>query len=209
VWRLHHSVDGVLTATRREISLAPHVGVDTEELDEHFRRLRDGCPPDQAVAVVDFSVGGLLPGWSDEWVVVDRERVRQVHLRTLTMLSRAFAAAGDLDRAVLTAYRAAQVDPLRESTHRLLLELHIAAGDYAEALRRHEEFRRTLYAELGILPSPHARMILERIPTEAPPVPSRGGRDAPMTASAHDAPDLGSRRARLESRSDEHPRASH
>src|SRR5688500_4185115 len=30
VWRVHHSVDGILAVTRREVSLVPHIGVDTE-----------------------------------------------------------------------------------------------------------------------------------------------------------------------------------
>ena len=81
-------------------------------------------------------------------------------------LARAFAADGDLDSAVLTAYRALALQPLRESTHRLLVELHVAAGDYGEALRRYRCSRVLLAAELGVRPSPRMVALVRGIPRQ-------------------------------------------
>src|SRR4029079_18857405 len=53
--------------------------------------------------------------------------------------------------------------PFRESAHRVLMEVHEAAGNPAEALRVFESLRRLLREELGAAPGPpamagHARL---------------------------------------------------
>ncbi|MCX2946940.1 AfsR/SARP family transcriptional regulator [Lentzea sp. NEAU-D7] len=50
---------------------------------------------------------------------------------------------------------AVQTDPLRESAHRTLVQLHLADGNPAQALRQYQTYRALLRAELGLEPSPH------------------------------------------------------
>jgi Bacterial transcriptional activator domain. len=46
-------------------------------------------------------------------------------------------------------------EPLRESAHRQLIEVHLAEGNRVEALRQYEAYRQLMRDELGLGPSPH------------------------------------------------------
>ena len=83
--------------------------------------------------------GDLLPeAGSAEWVVAERERLRLAAADAGEQLARVEAAAGDVGAAVEQARRALSFDTYRDSTWRLLIELHERAGDLsaAHAVRR-------------------------------------------------------------------------
>ena len=54
-------------------------------------------------------------------------------------------------------------NPYRESCYALLMEIHAARGDVAEALRRYDTLRRLLRNELGVLPSTALVRLSERL----------------------------------------------
>lgn len=95
----------------------------------------------------------LLPGWYDDWLVVDRERIRQLRLHALEALATRRMRAGQYAAALDAALAAVRADPLRESAHRCVIGAHIAEGNVAEALRQYEACRTLLAVELGIGPS--------------------------------------------------------
>jgi two-component SAPR family response regulator len=103
----------------------------------------------------------LLPGWSDLWVTDEREWFSQLCLRTLETLSTRLHALGDTFHAHEAAVAAVRADPLRESAHRRLIELHLADGNPAAALRQYAAYRTRLRTELGIAPSPEIRRLVE------------------------------------------------
>jgi DNA-binding SARP family transcriptional activator len=102
----------------------------------------------------------LLPGWTDAWVQAERDWFRQLRLRALETLSERFRVKGDYFRAHETAVAAVQGDPLRESAHRRLIELHLADGNPAEALRQFTSYRDLLRVELGLAPSPEIHRLV-------------------------------------------------
>lgn len=46
---------------------------------------------------------------------------------------------------------------MRETTHQLVLEIHLAEGNVSEALRHYRVLKNTLWQELGIRPSDRLR----------------------------------------------------
>src|SRR3712207_8842055 len=60
------------------LALAPGVGVDVRELAAWAIRTRDPRTDldDLELPPADL-LGDLLPGWQDDWVLVERERLRQ------------------------------------------------------------------------------------------------------------------------------------
>ncbi|PWW66976.1 AfsR/SARP family transcriptional regulator [Actinokineospora spheciospongiae] len=112
--------------------------------------------------------GELLPGWDEPWVAQEREWFRQVRLRTLEMLSERYRRAGDLYLAHKTAVAAVRVDPLRESAHRALVELHLADGNPAEAVRQFHHYRALVRRELGLDPSPAISGLVHHLVAERP-----------------------------------------
>jgi DNA-binding SARP family transcriptional activator len=84
---------------------------------------------------VDTYGGDLLAGCYDEWLLEERERLRQRYLDALERLAGVLAEGGDHARAIPYAERLARHDPLREETCRLLMRLHGARGDRGRAQR--------------------------------------------------------------------------
>jgi DNA-binding SARP family transcriptional activator len=93
--------------------------------------------------------GDLLPeDGSAEWVVADRDRLRLAAADAGEQLARAEAASGDVTTAVEQARRALTFDTYRDSTWRLLIELHERAGDLSAAHAVRRQYGKIL-AELG------------------------------------------------------------
>jgi hypothetical protein len=75
--------------------------------------------------------------------------------------------------AVTIAESAVQLDPFRETGHRLLVEAESARGDRGAALRAFNRCEQLLADELGVRPSPETMAILERVSATADPGLSR------------------------------------
>jgi DNA-binding SARP family transcriptional activator len=95
----------------------------------------------------------LLPDWYDDWVILERERYRQLRLHALEALSRLLADRDRYAEAIDVGLAAVACEPLRESAHRVLIRTHLAEGNVAEAARQYRSYRRMLQEELGVEPS--------------------------------------------------------
>jgi len=60
-----------------------------------------------------------------------------------------------------------ETDPLRESGHRLLLDVHLQEGNVAEAVRQYERYAHLLERELRVRPSDLMTAQLRRFRTAA------------------------------------------
>src|SRR4029077_344554 len=122
----------------------------------------NGRPDDEAELAPDprLLTGELLPDWYDDWVMVERERLRQLSLHALEALAEQLLEVGRLGAALEAALEAVAMEPLRESAHRLLIRIHLAEGNGAEAIRESELCGRLLRDQLGLEPSPQlARLV--------------------------------------------------
>jgi len=102
----------------------------------------------------------LLPTWDEDWVLLERERYRQTRLHALERLSEQLRVQRRYDDAMQAALAALAGEPLRESAHRLVIEVHLAEGNAAEALRQYHLYRELLRTELGLAPSAGIRTLV-------------------------------------------------
>jgi len=154
LWRLHKIAPGLVHARRDTLSLADGVQVDVRELNCWAQRILDPTTSvDELVAACLRLRGELLPGWYDDWVLLERERLRQLRMHSLEALADRLAADGCYGEAVQAAYVAIQAEPLRESAHRTLIRAHLAEGNIIEAMHAYESFRTMLADEIGAAPS--------------------------------------------------------
>jgi hypothetical protein len=72
--------------------------------------------------------GELLPGWYEDWVLVERKRLRQLRMHALEALAEKLTEAGRYGVAMPAAYAAVRADPVRESAHRAVVRVHLAEG---------------------------------------------------------------------------------
>jgi SARP family transcriptional regulator, regulator of embCAB operon len=153
----------VVSADRLEISLVEGVSVDLDEARVLAGRLLTGAmasePDEAAAAVAPLSVE-LLPGWYEEWVLLEAEEWRQLRLHALEAAAGVLAGAGRFGEAVGAAQAAVSADPLRESPHRALIGVHLSEGNQSEAVRAFEHYRQTLFGALGLEPTQRMRELL-------------------------------------------------
>ncbi|HEY5275842.1 MAG TPA: BTAD domain-containing putative transcriptional regulator [Coriobacteriia bacterium] len=163
LWRVRKLPGTLVVANGEELALAPDVAVDVRVLGSLALHLIDR-PDEPAVSFADDRqtdvealavASDLLADWSDDWLLVERERFRQLRLHALERLCGLLATAGRFGRAVEMCLAAVSGEPLRESAHRQLIEVHLAEGNRVEALRQYEAYRQLMRDELGLGPSPH------------------------------------------------------
>ncbi len=112
--------------------------------------------------------GELLADLSDEWILYDRERLRDTALTNLERLITSARRDGDFARALHYAQRLSAIDPWREDAVRHAMELRYAAGDRAGALAEFEKFAMRLREELDADPMPETVACYESIGRNAP-----------------------------------------
>jgi DNA-binding SARP family transcriptional activator len=132
---------------------------------EHFERaLAEG----RLGEAVETYTGELLEGRYDDWLVEERERLAGLHLEALERLARQHEGGRRWPEAIRCAERLVAQDPLREESHRLLMQLCRASGDRARAVRAYHVCATALERELGIEPSPETRAVYESLVAAAP-----------------------------------------
>jgi DNA-binding SARP family transcriptional activator len=142
------------------LSLGPAVDVDVHALSAG----KSASGPVDAADRFDRSADGeLLPGWYDDWVLAERELVRQKWLHFLEELGRRLTAEGRYGQALEAALAAVRAEPLRESAHRVLIDIHLAEGNFGEARRSYQQLTTLLEEELGLEPSPLCAAIDSRL----------------------------------------------
>lgn len=151
--RLQRAHPALVEATRTSVTLAPAVQVDVDAVDAAAQRILDGAYEPDGLQRLTRS-GELLPDWYDEWLEIDRERIRQRRLHALDAACPALARRGRFAEAAEAGLASVAADPLRESAHRALIELHLAEGNLGEARRQFETYRRLARTRLGAEPSP-------------------------------------------------------
>jgi DNA-binding SARP family transcriptional activator len=154
LWRVQKAAPGLVDASAGTLALARGVRVDVWELTVWARRALDPHGGTDEAAVPESALRGeLLPGWYDDWVLLERERLRQLRMHALESAAARLAAAGRHGEALQAAYEAVRAEPLRESAHRAVVRLHLGEGNVTEAVRAFDAFRRLLYEELGVGPT--------------------------------------------------------
>jgi DNA-binding SARP family transcriptional activator len=154
LWRAHSPGAELVEATSTHLTLARGVHVDHRDVTARTHRILRRAEPvvmDDVDAVL--IAGELLPDWYDDWVLLERERFRQLRLHALETLCDELTRAGRHSDAAEAGLAAVAAEPLRESAHRLLIRVHLAEGNAGEAIRQYELFRTLLHDQLGLEPS--------------------------------------------------------
>jgi DNA-binding SARP family transcriptional activator len=189
LWRLRRQGCCPMLARNGTVRLAAGVGVDVDDLVRTAARIRDGGDPRWAEDVLAAGRHDLLPGWYDDWVLVERERLRQLRLHALEQIARAYLRSGQYGEALQAALEAMRTEPLRETPHRLIVQIHLAEGNAYEALHAYYGYRHLILRELQLEPSTELRALLEHLLPTGPQAPGPDRRHPdPIWAARHVAP---------------------
>ena len=151
---------------------AERVDVDVATFE---RRAAEGTP-EALQHAAELYRGDLLLGFQvneplfEEWLVVERERLREIALDALGRLLTQQTKAAATERAIQTAMRLLALDPLQESVHRALMGLYARQGRRGAALKQYQMCVASFRRELGTEPEEETRRLyrdLLRRPAEA------------------------------------------
>ncbi len=161
LWRTDKAAPGWVRRAGNMLSLASDVVVDLHRaLDQAARLTSEPVDADLALGVADLE-RDLLPHWDEEWLLFERERVRQLRVHALESLCRHLTDCGRLAQAIDAGLAAVASEPLRESAHRTLIAAHLSEGNVSEARRQYANYRRLLHDQLGVEPSQRLRELVE------------------------------------------------
>ncbi len=179
LWRVQKAAPGLVDVSAGGVALADGVRVDVQQFMEWAGAVLDpAVSADRIVTPATALTGELLPGWYDDWVLLERERLRQLRMHVLDVLADKLVHASRYGEAVQAAYAAVRDEPLRESAHRAVVRVHLAEGNLVEALRAYRSFRDALDRELGVLPTRQMEELLL-----SGPRPIAQGRSVPRPRS--------------------------
>jgi DNA-binding SARP family transcriptional activator len=162
LWRLSKVGVDLVRVDKHGLTLHEAVLLDVHLVTDWAARLMAGTASAADLNAMPTAVDALelLPGWYDDWALMERERLRQRLLHALEAMSRRLAELGRFAEAVEAAMMAVSVDPLRESGQRTLIEAHLAEGNLAEAQRSFDGYAALLKRELGVSPSADVTALL-------------------------------------------------
>src|SRR5260370_21460877 len=112
---------------------------------------------------VDLYRGDLLPSCYDEWILPERDRLRQQFLKALERLIDLLEQERNYEAAISAAQRLLRHDPLHEAVYRHLMRLYAFSGDHVAALGTYDTCHTVLERELGVAPSHATREVYERL----------------------------------------------
>ncbi len=173
IYNLLQILPGSLNVTRLEASFnhAADYWLDVEQLAAVESQLKDLADPSNSLlAALQLYRGGLLEGLNpegapefDEWLLVERERLRRMALLVSQHLVDYALQQGNEELAIQALRRTLDIEPWHESAHRQLILSLARSGDTTAALAQYADCRRVLADGLGIDPIAETTALAERI----------------------------------------------
>lgn len=142
----------VLAAERACLSLnSAAVRIDVSEFEAALRFADTAILPqdriERLMRAVELYRGPLLPGYYEDWILPERERLGEAYLGALHQLCTLLEAGEDLNAALAYGHRAVIAASFQEEAHLTLMRLYRRAGRPAEALRHYTQLEQALTVE--------------------------------------------------------------
>jgi predicted ATPase/DNA-binding SARP family transcriptional activator len=162
---------GALRHEGDTLALEPNaVDADTAS----FERLVTAGTPEALAHAAELYAGDLLSGFAlveppfEEWLLAERERLRELALEALARLLAHQRRVGALEPGVQTAIKILGLDPLQESVHRTLMRLYAEIGRRGAALRQYQQCVAVLRRDLRIQPEAETTLLYKEIFRQRP-----------------------------------------
>jgi len=168
LWRLRQRSQSLVSSNTNTLGISPEVEIDVDRATMTARRLfGDRGEFQEEDYTIDLFVQELLPGWYEDWALIERERVRQQALHALEAIADRLTRIGRHPDAIAAALSAIRLDPFRESAHRCLIRAHLSEGNRSEAIRQYAFYQTLLKSNLGLTPSVEMLDLMSAVRSEA------------------------------------------
>lgn len=172
---LRRPLEPYLDINRATVALrdGPNVWLDVAAFTRSLRSASHAPPEERRAhlaAATALYHGDLLEGVLlrdapdfEDWVTVQRTRLRELALNALYDLVELELAEGQFAAAIDSATRLLALDPWREEAHRQLMLALARTGQRSAALSQYEQCRRTMRAVFGVEPADTTAELAEQI----------------------------------------------
>jgi len=177
VWRMNRLAPGLIEAHGAALAMTQTTTVDSHDQETFAARLlADHVDGDWVRAgLPSLWPKVLLPGWYDDWVVFERERLHQLRLHALERTAELLLQRGSIDLALQVALEAVRGEPLRETSNAALISVYLAEGNVSDAVHQYDRFTTLLDRELGLPPSQRIMSLLPATRRRGDAVVTSGG----------------------------------
>jgi TolB-like protein/DNA-binding SARP family transcriptional activator/Tfp pilus assembly protein PilF len=155
--------------SKEEIQLNPRLfEVDAAKFVECSKRPNDF---EKAVSLYEGDLTSDLDiraNEFDDWLALERRKLHSLALEVFDAHARALDAHGKKEKALVVAERLLGLDPLRETTHRLIIALEAAVNGRGSALARADTFTKALSRQLGVSPEPETIALIAALANSSP-----------------------------------------
>lgn len=146
----------------------------------------DGGPLQDVMDAVSAYQGELLPGFYDEWVVLERERFQAVFEQQMQRLLSSFVGEERWSDILTWGEKWIALGHSPEPAYRAMMQAYAAMGDMSKVASTYDRCIEALRNDLDVPPSEQTRALFERLRTGASPI--NGTAVAPPQLLDTDAP---------------------
>ncbi len=165
LWRMRKALEA---ASSIQFLHADDVTISFQESSDYLldaaelEKLNENASTDELIAVLSEYQGELLPGFYDEWVILEREHLYSIfehHMaRLMSLLQEENRWLDILD----WAERWIKLGQKPEPAYRALMSAHAAKGDMSKVAATYERCVKSL-GDIGMEPSEQTRALYERL----------------------------------------------
>lgn len=186
IQKLRQHLSAYLETSYQDIALNGHCWTDVHDFEATLAAMRAGGAGVRVAelqAAANLYRGDFMQDFIvrsaplfEEWLILERERYRQVAIQLLDRLIEEYIQSGSLESGIQAANRLIAIDSWREKSHRSLMRLLALHGDRGGALAQFELLRHILAQEFAAEPGPETSELSQQI--------QAGGLRAPLSPAA-------------------------
>jgi DNA-binding SARP family transcriptional activator len=143
--------------------------LDVDEFEKAINEAREKMLTDHSLArqlfekAIAIYHGDLLPEIYDDWIMLERERLRRLMIDSLEQLVMLLEDAREYQEAIYYNQQLLRNDALHEPACRQLMRLYALRGNRAAALHTYHNLAAILKNELGVDPDAETQELFDRL----------------------------------------------
>ena len=188
LWKLRQSIgEDMIEADRSSLKLSQK---KTEQIDalQLETWAEEATRAEEWIQWAALYKGELLPGWYEEWVVRERERLEALFQRHMPTALEAMVDEQRWDSVLKWSERWIALGHVPEHAYRALMTAHAVLGDSAAVAATYERCAKALRSELGVEPSPETKSHYEALAAGERPEPSSTAQVGEPSKAQHNLP---------------------
>lgn len=152
------TMDALIYVDESDLQWKPSIpfSLDVKEFEQALATAalrQDACSQQVALSnAVELYSADLLVSHYEDWILPERDRLRELYVHALEELMALSEDQGDLRCAIRYGHRLLRYEKLHESTYCSLIRLHRMCGERGRAVQVYEQCEKLLDEMLGVPP---------------------------------------------------------